>query len=509
MAAIRAGILVPALRKAALDRRSTVRAGAMLALGKVGDHGSFRDLYRGLSDTDLEVRKAALLGLAYLGREDDALVHEQILLDRKEDPRLRAFAAGGLALLGSPGSADALVRTLLDRREPVDVRAAAGMALGFVPDERGKSVLLAAMKDAREDPRIRAVAAGALGRLGDADLAPALARALTDRAVEVRRSAALALGALRFTSDAEALLEKAREARKAWIEDDALSPEARRALEAEIEELTKRAGEEMSKYRSLRRATVSRLIVAAEKGSDQQTMGFALMSLGEIDAPEALAPIRAILGKKSHRLLPWACLAAGVSGDKAFAPYLREIHRRGKSDPSLRAAAAIALGLLGDRAVADDLIRSVRDPGEDPDLRGYSITALALIGDSRTRDVAAEVFRTKGNPSLHRNAAIALGVTGRSDSGGRLVDLMVESNDLYVKAAATIGLGYVRDRTTAERLAAEATNGETPFLSRLFFVLAVGYLGDRQAAPPALSELAWFHNYRIAVASLERLTSLL
>jgi HEAT repeat protein len=233
------------------------------------------------------------------------------------------------------------------------------------------------------------------------------------------------------------------------------------------------------------------------------------VSLGEIGSPEALQPIRGILSGKSHRLKSWAAMAAGISGDDGFVPYLRKGFARKGEDPSVRAALAIALGLLRDRGSAEDLAAVVRDPGEDPDLRGYAVMALGMMWDPRSLSLLGEVLDTKGNPSLHRSAAVSLGLVGRSDSGGRLVSAMESSNDLYVKAAATIGLGYLRDRKVAERLAVEAADAKKPFLSRLFSVLAVGYLGDRRGAPPTLSRLAWHHNYRIPLAEVARLTSLL
>jgi len=78
-----------------------------------------------------------------------------------------------------------------------------------------------------------------------------------------------------------------------------------------------------------------------------------------------------------------------------------------------------------------------------------------------------------------------------------------------VKAAAAIGCGYLREETAARGLADVAGEPGTAFLTRLYSVLALGYVGDRHAAPPSLSRLAWHFNYRIRFAAVDRLTSLL
>jgi hypothetical protein len=132
-----------------------------------------------------------------------------------------------------------------------------------------------------------------------------------------------------------------------------------------------------------------------------------------------------------------------------------------------------------------------------------------MMWHPRAHRVLEEILATKGNPSLHRTAAVALGLVGRSDSGRRLVRQMEETNDPWIKAAATISLGYLRDRQTATALAREASNPNKPFLARIYSVLAIGYISDRRGSPPQLSKLAWYHNYRIRIAALDRLTGLL
>ena len=506
---IRREVLLPALKTAASDRQPTIRAGAMLALGKVGDLGSFSLLYRGVKDESAEVRMAALLGLAYLGCEDVAPVLQKTVLDGREKSKVRAFAAGGLGLLGEESSTPFLAGLIADRREPLDVRAAAVLALGLLPGEGARDALLRTLSDPRESQPLRALAANALGRQKTMDNVTPLLNALRDRSVEVRRSAALGLGAVHYVGRAEELHARAEQMRGMCRDNDTLTPDARDDLDETIDEMERLARRERKRVHSIRRAAIRRLLTAVEKDSDLQTQAFALMSLGEIGADEGLRPVLKILDRKTHRLKPWAALSAGVSGKKGFAPLLkRSFHRKGE-DPSVRAAMAIGLGLLRERSFAPDLTRVALDAGEDPDFRGYAVMALGMMWDPRAHDALEKILETKGNPALHRSAAIALGITGRSDSGARLLALMENTNDLWVKAAATIALGYLRDTRNAQALAREAADPTKPFLSRLYSVLAVGYVGDRSAAPPKLSELAWHHNYRVRIPAVDSLTSLL
>ena len=502
-------LLIPALERAAADQSDVVRAGSMMALGKLGGLTDFAVLYRGVRDDSPLVRRAALLGLAYLGTPDVAPILMTSMADVREDSQVRAFAAAGLGLLGNEGAVPFLAEILADAGESLDVRGAAALGLSLLPGDEARMHLLDMLGRTREPQELRALAATAIGRHGDFSAVPPLLRALRDKSVDVRRSAALALGAVRYRSAAQDALEAALASHREWAAADALSESARRAMEETIADLTARAEREASRIKSIERGAVRALLHSAEKDSDQQVQAFSLVSLGEIGSSEAHPLIGRILGMKSHRLQAWAGVAAGVSGETSFVPYLLAAYRRKGADPSVRGAMAIALGLLRDRSSAEELAETALDPGADPDLRGYAVLSLGMMWDPRANDVLDRILRTKGNPSLHRSAAIVLGLTGRSDSGARLVHLMEETNDLFVKASVTIALGYLRDRTVAEALAKEAADPSKPHLARLFSVLSVGYLGDRDGAPPRLSRLAWFTNYRIAIPSVSVLTSLL
>jgi HEAT repeat protein len=481
----------------------------MVALGKVGGRDAYADLRRGTEDENDEVRGAALLGLSFLGSEEGAPILMRTLLDQEETSEIRAFAAAGLGLLDSALAVFSLNRVLLDDDEPAELRGATALALGLSHQAEAREALLQVLANRREESSIRSLAASALGRQGALDSAVPLLAAIKDRSVDVRRAAALALGAIRYRSVAQERLEKALESHRAWLSSGSLSPEARADLESSIENLRADARRDASRVRRLRSAAASWLVHTADGDADLQTRAFALVALGEMRAPEGQSLILKILGRRTHRLKPWAGLAAGVSGESAYGPLLRRAFHRKGENPSVRAAMAIGMGLLRDRTFAGDLVAVALDRGEDPDLRGYSIMAMAMMWDPRSAEALNVILDTKGNPALHRSAAIALGLTGPFSSGTRLRSLLETTNDPWVRAAATIGLGYLRDTRNAEDLAKRAGDARLPFLTRVYTVLAVGYLGDRRASPPLLSRLAWHYNYRVRLAAVDQLTSLL
>jgi HEAT repeat protein len=509
LGALRASLILPALRRASMDRSDGVRAATMFAFGKVGDLGVFGDLYRGTKDRSPEVRKAAMLGLSYLGEKEIAPVFLRCVTDEDEDPEVRAFAAAGLGLLDAPGAVAFVESVLLDHREPAEVRGAIALALGESSEEEARSVLVAVALDDRDDDRVRAMAAASLGRANRLGNAGTLARLLVDRSAEVRRSAALGLGAIRFRGEAQELLDRALVARREWLSSGALTEEAGKALEEAIADLTARSRREEAKVAAARSGAVRALLEAQDRDPDLQVAAFALTSLGEIGGSDAVVAIRKILERRSHRLKAWAGLAAGLTRSPELTPFVVRAFERSGEDPSVRAAMAIGLGLAGDIGSAKRLALAAVDRGEDPDLRGYCLLAAAMTGEPAALAAIDDVLDSKGNPSLHRAAALSLSLVGRSGSANRLVALLRDSNDPFVKAAATIGLGHLREEAATRALAAAAGDPKAPALTRLYGVLALGYAGDVRAAPPALSRLAWHFNYRVRLASLDRLTALL
>jgi len=199
----RADILLPALVRAAEDPDAACRAHALKALGFLAS--------RHASES-----------------ENRAILHQIRKATRDSDDSVRAAAVGALASLAAPDT-DAVVNAFLAAlADPaVEVREEAAQGLGWLgvmvpatqPDAASVLVPLLA---GGEDPRVRIAAARAMALFGvdsrrhppgaGPDVAPALAAALRDPEVDVRRAAAAILGLT--TSDARGRAISAWDRRK-------------------------------------------------------------------------------------------------------------------------------------------------------------------------------------------------------------------------------------------------------------------------------------------------------
>jgi hypothetical protein len=142
---------------------ASMREGAAVALGALGDAQAVAPLTAALGDRDARVRAAALTSLARIDPERGTELALEALRDA--DPEVRVEAVTVLARASSPEPAgEALMEALVDR-DPT-VRGRAARELGARGDRRAVEPLTALLK--REPPGSRAqeAAADALERLG-------------------------------------------------------------------------------------------------------------------------------------------------------------------------------------------------------------------------------------------------------------------------------------------------------------------------------------------------------
>lgn len=118
------------------------------------------------------------------------------LLDDRSVSGNVAIRAAAARALGELKAISALpqLAQLLNNDDRVDVRATAALAIGALEDTRGVQPLVAALVDEHDTVRIQV--ANSLAKLGDDNAAPALLKALDDRSKVVRSAAARALGSI-------------------------------------------------------------------------------------------------------------------------------------------------------------------------------------------------------------------------------------------------------------------------------------------------------------------------
>jgi HEAT repeat protein len=202
---IREGIdaLTEALRN---DKADRVREAAAAALGKVGGESrpAVQALAAALKDKHAGTTSAAAESLASLGESARAAAGAlmETLQDKNADRFARGFAAIALVRIGGPETgraAPALTAALVDAKAPAGLRETSARLLGQLGQDAAASVpaLAQALQDGAVE--IRRAAAGSLAQLGPLakDALPQLKRAVeAEKDRGVRCSAIYAIGSL-------------------------------------------------------------------------------------------------------------------------------------------------------------------------------------------------------------------------------------------------------------------------------------------------------------------------
>ena len=186
---------LPALIEGLADPMRNVREAAVIALARIGRNAAeeSQKILSPLAGSALAANVADFLGSArgdlqgaavkLLGWLADRRFVRQ-LLDLLDTESLRAEAAESLLLIGR---ADGAALTSLWPETSGRSRAYLAYIVGQAQCEGGARLLHVGLSD--DDPELRALAARALAKLGDAESLPALVRALGDAEAEVREGA--------------------------------------------------------------------------------------------------------------------------------------------------------------------------------------------------------------------------------------------------------------------------------------------------------------------------------
>jgi len=182
----------------------SVRAAAVVALGRINADRSLPVLLAAVSMGDVELRRAAAQSLGLTGRGD---ARGRLLTAYLKDPDIsvRNFAAMSLARIGGPNVANALIGGL-HRTNPKALRGFSAIALGVLGDRRtGPKLRVLLMKP--DEKSLLGAASVALGIMGDTGAMPLLRRIVKDpgRNADLRGYAILALAMMGDTTIALSL----------------------------------------------------------------------------------------------------------------------------------------------------------------------------------------------------------------------------------------------------------------------------------------------------------------
>jgi HEAT repeat protein len=286
---------LPVMVSTLLDAKEdqVVRMWAASALSRMNNRGALPALRELLSDTDPDLRKAAVDALS---RYDEA---RPWILEcmRDESPWVAGAAIKALARLSGPDFVAALIVAL--RRPERDVRWDASRALIEVGDATALPALLESLRDT--DDNVRTFSAQALARFGDESAVPSLLEAIHDDSHSVRsysRDALIRLGVAALAGLLESLHSKNRLDRLnaayalGAIGDPTAVPALLQAVRDEDEYVRGNAVEALGQMKA---DSAAPNLIAILKNDDEeddlrQTTSDALKKIG---TPEARAAVRA------------------------------------------------------------------------------------------------------------------------------------------------------------------------------------------------------------------------
>jgi len=510
--------IIPALERLLDDKDANfdIRAGAVIALGKVGSTqrrfqariaNRLIDIMNIKSGEEhFSVEESAALALGILQNKDEEIVNALCdkALDRRgaftKNERARAFALLALGLLEVNPSDKGYERVqatfkdiLTSEKEPNDnTPVCALVGMGLSGDPTHVEALLEMVKDSRAykttklQDLVRSYAASAIGKIAERnpnivtkDVIDALHKAMIGNGNHTVRSAVVAFGQI---------------------------------------------GNNPQMDEGLLKKMVHALEYMVKKG-ENQAANYALISLGKIGGActdarlrnRIFDTLRTTMKKGSYTAKPFAALALGIMGRSptigdskdAITDEVRFEFKEFRGDPKNRGGYAIALGMLGDRKSVDMLVEVLEDKSAVKRLRGACAVALGMIRDTRAVDAIKKALETDKDPELRVDTAVAVGLIGDKASLKMLVGILEDPrSSLYVQGSVTLAVGRIGDISAIDPLVKMMESKDVQDLNRALAAVALGLLGDRNTIP-VLSRIAKDVNYRAQINAMEEVLSIL
>jgi HEAT repeat protein len=396
-------MLEPSIVRALASSDAQVRAAAAIALGRTAGAAAVEHLLPLLDDAQLVVREHALLGLGATG----SAVAQKALLAIAHDGRLdksstelglpeRAHAIVALGLgrrAGFEASVDAEIAQIvatrrLPQRETLGVAAMMYATLSPSPELGALALQLARSESEPTNVRCRAIEA--LRSARDAATLSVLQHLLSGARVELRRSAALALGEY----------------------DHAL--------------------------------VVPALQTAYELENEPLTRGFLLISIGRHGGDAARDFVVRVLDNDKGSMRPWAVLSLGLmarsQGDQVAARAIRDAvakEKNAQSRPAYWLAAGLARDVEAAPALTDALMKSA-----DALERSYAALGLAMIGNDACHDALVSQLLLDKSALTRSQISVGLGVLGAPGDAERLRPVLAGVSDPELQVQVTGAIAF-------------------------------------------------------------------
>ncbi len=446
--------LGPRLREQLGDADASVRAAAAVTCGRLAGAPALPDLLPLLSDPSPAVREATLLALGATGGLEAAHALLAIAQDGAHRGKSVSAAARPLALLalgvarrrGVPDLVDDFLAQIAAQADDGerDVREAALMALDLARSPlaaEGAAGILARTRTVRADTPLTCRALESLGHGGDPARVPELLHRAGSRDLQLRRSAALALGS---------------------FHDPLLAAALKTAFEVEEEPLTR---------------------------------GFLLLSLGAQGREASSDFLLAAARDGPSQARPWAALTLGLQARDRDDAEVRAALREGLAGATadVRGAWLLACGLARDAQAVEGLGRELSD-ADNPRVRMFAALALALSEAPAAGDLLAARLGVESSPLARAGVAQALGALGRPQDVEPLLAELRSLSSPALAAQVAAALGYHGSSAAAEGLTALVADPGASTLARAAALDALGLLLDA-GEPLLLAEAARGRNF--------------
>ncbi len=287
-------------------------------------------------------------------------------------PIIRARVAEIFGINKDASAVPALVKALGD--EYSQVRSQAALALANIGDDKVIPALMSLLKD-RED-EVRIAACVSIGKFRDPSTFDEIANVLLDDLkIDVRRTAARALGVTKHPAALPFLMEALRDSFW-WYEREqnvvdllqAIQNMGSMAVDPLIEALSDREG---------------------------RVRKFAAMILGELGDTRAIEPLGMAIYDLHHEIGREAAESLGLFGVKALDVLTEALNH---PEGTVRGHAVVALGKIQDVRVVPPLIKMLSDP--DREVQKLVIQSLGNLKDERVLPALKEIASNRADKEL-------------------------------------------------------------------------------------------------------------
>lgn len=457
IAAIRKSF-VPLLVGALEHRDANVRSAAAVALGRIGGPDSVPHIERLLTDPDVDVRHHAILALGATCSSEAAAIlihiaeHGTAATESKEriSRRAPALALVALGLLRQqckdPGLDEIVARIARTRRgeDRNLVEEAAFMYATLAPCAELESFALEVAQEKNGDAGVRARAVECLRRSTDRETLSKVQHVLSGNRLDLRRSAALAMGG---------------------VSNPLATPALMTAYELESEAMTK-----------------SFLLISLGKQGGAAARDFLLKTLNKCESPQRR----------------WCALALGILAHRSEDPLIGDAIRAAARLEKARDAQAaywIASGLAHDSQalaeVRDGLVRAT-----DPRQRMYAATALALIGGDEASTILRERRTEETAPLVQVAIVQALGYIGEHTDAAAMLETLAHLREPSLQGLAAVAMAFHGSSEALRGLSELARIDTGSSVRRAAAIDGLGMLLGK-APPLELSQISRSSNFTV------------